>query len=160
MKYYLFAMLPNIKTLLGVIIAVLFALAILGIVATAQNENTLIKENNEESDFRSIKLLFGLGCIFSLIMTFIPNQKQLAFIIAAPYIVENQQLQEAGKNSAEIIKLGTEYLKQSLSNEIKGEWAMKQKIIEKFVEGVAEASGIVFTILIVAAVVRLFQWGK
>ena len=120
MKYYLFAMLPNIKTLLEVIIVVLFALAILGIVATAQNENTLTEENNEESDLRSIKLLFSLGCIFSLIMTFIPNQKQLAFIIAAPYIVENQQLQEAGKNSAEIIKLGTEYLKQSLSNEIKG----------------------------------------
>lgn len=34
---------------------------------------------------------------------------------------------------------------------------MKQKIIEKFVEGVAEASGIVFTILIVAAIVKLFQ---
>ena len=119
MKYYLFAMLPNIKTLLEVIIVVLFVLAILGFIATAEDENKLIKENDKESDLREIKLLFALGCIFSLIMTFIPNQKQLAFIIAAPYIVENQQLQEAGKNSAEIIKLGTEYLKQSLSNEIK-----------------------------------------
>jgi uncharacterized protein YacL len=119
MKYYLFAMLPNIKTLLGVIVAVLFVLVILGFIATAENANTLTEENYKESDFRSIKLLFTLGCIFSLIITFIPNQKQLAFIIAAPYIVENQQLQEAGKNSAEIIKLGTEYLKQSLSNEIK-----------------------------------------
>lgn len=121
MKYYLFAMLPNIKTLLGITIAVLFTLAILGFVATAENENTLVKEEDKEQDFRSIKLFFILGCILSLIITFIPNQKQLAFIIAAPYIVENQQLQEAGKNSAEIIKLGTEYLKQSLSNEIKGE---------------------------------------
>ena len=119
MKYYLFAMLPNIKTLLEVIVAVLFVFAIFGFIATAENENKLIKENDKESDFRSIKLLFTLGCIFSLIMTFIPNQKQLAFIIAVPYIVENQQLQEAGKNSAEIIRLGTEYLKQSLSNEIK-----------------------------------------
>ena len=68
-----------------------------------------------EQDFRSIKLLFILSCIFSLIITFIPNQKQLAFIIAAPYIVENQQLQEAGKNSAEIIKLGTEYVKGILT---------------------------------------------
>ena len=121
MKYYLFAMLPNIKTLLGITIAVLFTLAILGFVATSENENTLVEEEDKEQDFRSIKLLFVLGCILSLIITFIPNQKQLAFIIAAPYIVENQQLQEAGKNSAEIIKLGTEYLKQSLSNEIKGE---------------------------------------
>lgn len=42
----------------------------------------------------------------------------LAFIIAAPYIMENQQLQDASKNSVEIIKLGTEYLKQTLSNKI------------------------------------------
>lgn len=121
MKYYLFAMLPNIKTLLGITIAVLFMFAIIGFIAIAENEDALVKEEDKEQDFRSIKLLFVLGCILSLIVTFIPNQKQLAFIIAAPYIVENQQLQEAGKNSAEIIKLGTEYLKQSLSNEIKGE---------------------------------------
>lgn len=119
MKYYLFAMLPNIKTLLGVIIAVLFAFAILGIIIKAQNESMEFEENKTKLDFGPVKLLFSLGCIFSLIMTFIPNQKQLAFIIAAPYILENQQLQEAGKNSAEIIRLGTEYLKQSLSNEIK-----------------------------------------
>ena len=34
---------------------------------------------------------------------------------------------------------------------------MKQKIIEKFIDGVAETSGIIFTILIVAVVFRLFQ---
>ena len=121
MKYYLFAILPNIKTLLEVIIAILFVFAIFGFIATAEDENMLTEENDKESDFRAIKLSFALGCIFSLIITFIPNQKQLAFIMAAPYIVENQQLQEAGKNSAEIIRLGTEYLKQSLSNEIKGD---------------------------------------
>jgi len=119
MKYYLFAMLPNIKTLLGVVIAILFVFAVLGIIIKAENENTLFEHNKTKLDFGPVKLLFTLGCIFSLIITFIPNQKQLAFIIAAPYIVENQQLQEVGKNSAEIIKLGTEYLKQSLSNEIK-----------------------------------------
>lgn len=120
MKYYLFAMLPNIKTLLGGIIFILFSFAIFGFIATAENENTLTEENKEELDFGPVKLFFALGCILSLIVTFIPNQKQLAFIMAAPYIIENQQLQEAGKNSAEIIKLGTEYLKQSLSDEIKG----------------------------------------
>ena len=114
MNYYLFAMLPNIKTLLGVVIAFLFVFAVIGFIATAEDENTLIKENDKESDLRAIKLSFVLGCILSLIITFIPNQKQLAFIIAAPYIVENQQLQEAGQNSAEIIKLGTEYLKTLL----------------------------------------------
>lgn len=49
-----------------------------------------------------------------MIMTFIPSQKQLAFIIAAPYIIENEDLQQAGKNTGEIIKLGTEYLKDIL----------------------------------------------
>lgn len=119
MKYYLFAILPNIKILLSIIVVVLFVFAIVGFIAMAsENENMLDEENKKELDFKSISSFFIFGCIFSLILTFTPNQKQLAFIIAAPYIVENQQLQEASKNSAEIIKLGTEYLKQTLSNEI------------------------------------------
>lgn len=118
MKYYLFAILPNIKILLGVIIVVLFVFAICGfIVVASENEDKKMSEVKDE-DFKTASLFFILGCVFSLITTFVPNQKQLAFIVAAPYIVENQQLQEASKNSAEIIKLGTEYLKQSLSNEI------------------------------------------
>ena len=51
--------------------------------------------------------------------TFIPSQKQMAFIIAAPYIVENQELRDATKNTAEIIKLGSEYLKDVLKPEDK-----------------------------------------
>lgn len=118
MKYYLFAMIPNIKTLLCVIIVVLFVFAICGfIVVASENEDKKMSEIKDE-DFKTASLFFILACIFSLVMTFTPNQKQLAFIIAAPHIIENKDLQEAGKNSAEIIKLGTEYLKQSLSNEI------------------------------------------
>lgn len=118
MKYYLFAILPNIKILLGFIIAVLFVFAVCGfIVVASKNEDKKMSEIKDE-DFKAASLLFILGCVFSLITTFIPNQKQLAFIIAAPYIVENKELQEASKNSAEIIKLGAEYLKQTLSNEI------------------------------------------
>lgn len=116
MKYYLFAILPNIKILLGFIIAVLFVFAMCGLIAIASESET--ERKKEKSCFKLVKVLFILGCVFSLITTFLPNQKQLAFIIAAPYIVENKELQEAGKNSAEIIKLGTEYLKQSLSDEI------------------------------------------
>lgn len=118
MKYYLFAILPNIQILLGFIIAVLFVFAICGfIVVASKNEDKKMSEIKDE-DFKTASLLFVLGCVFSLIATFIPNQKQLAFIIAAPYIMENKELQEASKNSAEIIKLGAEYLKQTLSNEI------------------------------------------
>lgn len=131
MKYYLFAILPNIKILLGFIIVVLFVFTICGFIAIASEDEskktrssftlgtTSETERQKEKSYSTlVKVLFILGCVFSLITTFVPNQKQLAFIIAAPYIVENQQLQEVSKNSAEIIKLGTEYLKQSLSNEI------------------------------------------
>lgn len=117
MKYYLFAILPNIKILLGFIIVVLFVFAVCGLVAIA-SEGDYLERKKEKSYFKAVKVLFILGCIFALITTFLPNQKQLAFIIAAPYIVESKELQDAGKNSAEIIKLGTEYLKQTLSDEI------------------------------------------
>ena len=68
-----------------------------------------------ENAEKGYKPAFYTMIVLSLLQTFIPSQKQLAFIIAAPYIVENQQLQEAGKNSAEIIKLGTEYVKDILT---------------------------------------------
>ena len=119
MKYYLFAILPNIKILLGIIIAVLFLFAIIGFIAIAsENETMWVGDEKKELNLKSVYLCFIFGWILSFIITFIPNQKQLAFVIAAPYIIENQQLQDASKNSVEIIKLGTEYLKQTLSNEI------------------------------------------
>lgn len=68
----------------------------------------------EETE-KYFKPAFYIAIVLGLLQTFIPSQKQLAFIIAAPYIVENKQLQEAGKNSAEIIKLGTEYVKDMLT---------------------------------------------
>lgn len=119
MKYYLFAMLPNIKLLISIIIATLFLFAIIGFIAIAtENETMCVEDEKNEADLKSACLCFIFGWILSFIITFIPNQKQLAFIIAAPYIMENQQLQDTSKNSVEIIKLGTEYLKQTLSNKI------------------------------------------
>lgn len=132
MKYYLFAILPNIKILLGFIIVVLFVFAICGLVILAGEQESRkmrssftfgttpseAERQKEKSYSKLVKVLFILGCVFSLITTFLPNQKQLAFIIAAPYIIENEELQEASKNSAEIIKLGAEYLKQTLTDEI------------------------------------------
>lgn len=131
MKYYLFAILPNIKILLGFIIVVLFVFAICGLVILAGEQESKkmrssftlgttseTERQKEKSYSKLVKVLFILGCVFSLITTFLPNQKQLAFIIAAPYIIENEELQEVSKNSAEIIKLGAEYLKQTLTDEI------------------------------------------
>ena len=114
MGYYLFAILPNINAgiafLFGIftILALILSIALIVFIEDSDCDNYkfLIK---------CAKWLYPMyACIF-LLTVLIPSQKQMAFIIAAPYIVENQQLQEAGKNSAEIIKLGTEYVKDVLT---------------------------------------------
>ena len=114
MGYYLFAILPNIN------VGIIFLFSIFTVLALILSiELTVFIEDSDCDNYKFLikcaKWLYPVyACIF-LLTVFIPSQKQLAFIIAAPYIVENQQLQEAGKNSAEIIKLGTEYVKDVLT---------------------------------------------
>lgn len=108
MGYYLFAILPNINSLFTVLLIVGAILILCAFIATAD-------KSIAEEGLKFAKFILCIEVVLGLIHTFIPSQKQLAFIIAAPYIVENQQLQEAGKNSAEIIKLGTEYVKDVLT---------------------------------------------
>ena len=108
MSYYLFAILPNLCMLLGVGIAISVILTFVFFMVGVDTDDL------EEAE-KIFKPAFYITIVLCLLQTFIPSQKQLAFIIAAPYIVENQQLQEAGKNSAEIIKLGTEYVKDVLT---------------------------------------------
>lgn len=113
MGYYLFAILPNIKLTIIILLIVasfLIAFWFVAFCITADYDDDLQKL------IRKIgKWFVPFYFILILLQTFIPSQKQLAFIIAAPYIIENQQLQEAGKNSVEIIKLGTEYVKDVLT---------------------------------------------
>lgn len=117
MNYYLFAILPNINNAIGVLLGILSFLVILLSV-------TLIVyiDDRDCDDYKIFikcgKWLYPVFIITFLFNIFIPSQKQMAFIIAAPYIVENQQLQDAGKNSAEIIKLGTEYVKEILQEKV------------------------------------------
>lgn len=94
--------------MIGVGIALSAAVAIVFFMCGADTDDL-------EGAEKVFKPTFYITIVLGLLQTFIPSQKQLAFIIAAPYIVENQQLQEAGKNSAEIIKLGTEYVKDVLT---------------------------------------------
>ena len=108
MGYYLFAILPNINILLT-------ALLFVGVIAILLAFFATVETGNEDEGLRFVKFMFYVEVVLGLMHTFLPSQKQLAFIIAAPYIIENQQLQEAGKNSAEIIKLGTEYVKDVLT---------------------------------------------
>lgn len=113
MNYYLFAILENIKTASYIISTVggfgFVMCAALYCVAKIDNDKIFL------SFFRNALMIVTPIFLISLIIAvFVPNQKQAAFIIAAPYIVENQDLKDASKNTAEIIKLGTEYLKQAL----------------------------------------------
>ena len=114
MGYYLFAILPNINLSIGMLLIISSFMIVFWFVGFC------ITLDDYDEDLHKILTKFGkylvpFYCILIMLQTFIPSQKQMAFIIAAPYIVENQQLQEAGKNSAEIIKLGTEYVKDVLT---------------------------------------------
>ena len=116
MGYYLFAILPNIcntiAVLLGILMLPLILLTIGYVILT-----DLDKDDDYYKLTRSVaKWFYPLYAVLLMLNTFVPTQKQLAFIIAAPYIIENEDLQQAGKNTTEIIKLGTEYLKEILND--------------------------------------------
>lgn len=109
MKYYFFAILNDIICL--------FVLLGLGGFLSAWIFGMFYNNccTDEESKYKKgIKYSIVVGTICFLLSIFIPSQKQLAFIIAAPYILENQELKDASKNTSEIIKLGTEYIKTVL----------------------------------------------
>lgn len=113
MGYYLFAILPNINMTLGVLLVTtsfLISLWFVGFFITLDYDDDLHKTLTKIG-----KWFVPFYFILIILHTFIPSQKQLAFIIAAPYIVENQDLKDIGKNSTEIIKLGTEYVKDVLT---------------------------------------------
>lgn len=117
MMYYLFAIWENINLLLGIttiFIGFAFGAGALGSLITMDypeddTHKTLIKL------FKSVTPYF---IVIATLFTFFPSQKQMAFVIAAPYVMENQELRDAGKNSAEIIKLGTEYVKEILQEKV------------------------------------------
>ena len=109
MGYYLFAILPNINTALLVIQTIAIVAAVPLTIAVV---GYYMDDIEDFAIFKKIgRWFYPLLVCITLLNTFIPSQKQLAFIIAAPYIIENEDLQQAGKNTTEIIKLGTEYLK-------------------------------------------------
>lgn len=76
---------------------------------------TLIGIDNNEDSFKEKGKTFFKWCIAILMLiTFVPSQRQMAFVIAAPYIIENENIQDADDNLTEIIKEGTNYLKDVL----------------------------------------------
>lgn len=107
MMYYLFAIADNISIVSKMVAAFV-------VIAIAPCLVIHYIDTSDDSFSKPLKLLVPLLIVFSALAVFFPSQKQLAFIISAPYIVENQDIKEAGKNVAEIAKLGTEYLKDVL----------------------------------------------
>lgn len=108
MGYYLFAILDNVCFTLVLTAVCIFIIGLCKGFAYSDN-------GDEQAASRAVikSIIIALSIIF--INTFIPNQKQMAFIISAPYIFENQDLKDASQNTSEIIKMGTEYLKDVLS---------------------------------------------
>ena len=118
MIYYLFAILGNISCLLGIIAVIGFLFSVLCLIAI------IINKSDEDDCFGAVlskisKWWFPFYAVVIILSVLVPSQKQMAFIISAPYILENKDLRDAGSNTAEIIKLGTEYLKNILEEQTK-----------------------------------------
>lgn len=64
------------------------------------------------------KTLLKVVIISLIASTFLPTTKQAAFIWVAPQIIENGAVKDTVANIPELTKLGTEYLKQMLKDEI------------------------------------------
>lgn len=111
--YYWFAILDNICCTLAILVIVgtIMSIILFFCIVTTENDYDKTGHNNL---VKIGKWLYPTWIISILLITFLPSQKQMAFIIAAPYIIENQELKDAGKNTTDIIKLGTEYLKEAL----------------------------------------------
>lgn len=72
----------------------------------------LTDEQKQEQKKLSWMWKVALTCL--LLSTFIPSSRQAAFIYMAPKILEDDNFRETFKNFPEIVRLGTEYLKQTL----------------------------------------------
>lgn len=113
MDYYWFAILDNIKYGLTFITVLFF---ILGCVIAAFYSNCI---NNE----RKSSIIFCYTLVFTMFLVilnvFIPSQKQMAFIIAAPYMFEDKQIDDKAKNLKDILRIGKEYIKAQLDEKDK-----------------------------------------
>ena len=114
MFYYFFAILDNIKLVLAIscFLGAITSFFVIFVLIVSTVDEWRVRERRIVQ--RIAKIFFPVFALIVLLTMFIPSQKQMAFIIAAPYIVENQELKDASQNTTEIIKLGTEYLKEVL----------------------------------------------
>lgn len=67
-----------------------------------------------EQERKKLSWMWKVALTCLLLVTFIPSSRQAAFIYIAPKILEDDNFRETFKNFPEIVRLGTEYLKQTL----------------------------------------------
>lgn len=106
MLYYFFAMVNNFKC---------FFITVSVVLTIVYGVKALFHTMEGEEDKLS-KTPFMICILLFFLASALPNQKQLAFIVAAPAIVNNEDVQGVVKDIPAIMKLGTEYLKETLEN--------------------------------------------
>lgn len=107
MMYYFFAMINDFK---------IFSLTIAGLLAFAGGIGLLAHYVEDADTVKPCKRFLKIALFLYFLCVAMPNQKQLAFIVAAPAIVNNEDVQGVVKDIPAIMKLGTEYLKETLEN--------------------------------------------
>lgn len=122
---YLIAKLDNFSTIMSVISAVSgIVVAVVSAVYIAtlmEMKNSYYRQDakHESRILNSIRLPFlKVFIISTTLAVFLPTTKQAAFIWVAPQIIENGAVKDTVANIPELTKLGTEYLKQMLKDEI------------------------------------------
>lgn len=68
--------------------------------------------------FFKVKLILFLSIFLLVLDTLLPTTKQAAFLYISPHIINNGEVQEAVKILPEIVKLGTDYLKEIIKGEV------------------------------------------
>lgn len=92
-------------------VLLLFAPVFLGM-AICDSENIRVAEKRQKKVIIKTEIIGWL--IFSMIVglkILIPTQKEMAAIIVVPAIVNNEQIQQLGKNGLDLSVMATDYLK-------------------------------------------------
>lgn len=114
MIYYWLAILDNVKnctSMLCMISVISTTILTVAYIIGCSDDENLAKVVKKPCKVSWITLI-----ISSILVTFVPSQKQAAFIIVAPAIVENKDVQGTLKNIPELTKLGTDYLVEMLKD--------------------------------------------
>ena len=91
-------------------------MSVAGILALAGGVGLLAHYIDDADTVKPCKRFLKIALFLYFLCAATPSQKQLAFIVAAPAIVNNEDVQGVVKDIPAIMKLGTEYLKEALEN--------------------------------------------